>query len=188
MQATLPATFAAGDRLDFTVGGGDFPATDGWTLKYRLVPRVSGTAITLTASTSGSDYAVLALPATTAAWGVGAYGYEAWVEKTGYRTVTGSGQISVTTDPTTITVGTDTRTQAEIAVAALKAAMATYTASQGHIAEYEIAGRRMKFSDKGEIVALLSFWNGELSRENALKAQAMGLADPRRIYLRAGRA
>ena len=188
MQAPFPATFAAGDRLDFLIFGAEYPATDGWTLKYRLVPRVSGTAISITASASGGDYQVAVLPATTASWGVGAYGWESWVEKTGYRYVVGAGQSTITTDPTTIAVGTDTRSQAEKAVADLKAALATYTASQGHVAEYEIAGRRMRFSDAGDIVAKLNFWRGELTKENAAKAVALGLPDPRRIYLRMGRA
>ena len=31
----------AGDTLDFSVTVPDYPATDGWTLKYRLTPQFS---------------------------------------------------------------------------------------------------------------------------------------------------
>lgn len=38
-----------GDTLDFVTSVPAYPASSGYTLKYRLIPRVSGTAITLTA-------------------------------------------------------------------------------------------------------------------------------------------
>jgi hypothetical protein len=37
-RTTLPQ---AGDTLDFTTSVPDYPASAGWTLKYRLVPRTS---------------------------------------------------------------------------------------------------------------------------------------------------
>jgi enamine deaminase RidA (YjgF/YER057c/UK114 family) len=178
----------AGDSLDFLTTVEAYPPAAGWTLKHRLVPRAAGTAISLTATTSGTDYQTTASPTTTAAWALGEYAWSSWVEKTGYRHTVSSGQLTITPDPGVMAAGTDTRGQAEKAVADLKAAFATYTASQGHVTEYEIAGRRMRFSSSAEIVEKLSFWQGEFVKERAASAAAMGLPDPRKIYLRAGRA
>jgi len=179
----------AGDTLDFLTSVTNYPPADGWTLKFRLVPRTAGNGeIDITATTSGSDYRVQVAPSVTALWDADEYSWNSWVEKTGVRYSVESGQVTIKTDPSTLAAGTDSRSQAEQAVDDLKAAYATYTSSQGHIAEYEIAGRRMKFANSGDIIAKLSFWQAELTREKAQKAVAAGLPDPRRIYLRAGRA
>lgn len=181
----MQPTIAAGDTLDFPVTGtntpliADYPPSAGWTLKYRLVPLVAGTAIEITASTDAGWYRITVIPSTTATYGLGAYGWSSWVEKTGYRHVIESGQVTVLPNPATVAAGTDLRAQAEKAIADLLAAMATYTASNGHVKEYEIAGRRMRFEDKSQITDLLNFWRTERTREK-------GRYGP--IYLRVGRA
>src|SRR5712691_12530804 len=107
----FPDTVVAGDTLDFTVSVPDYPATSGWTLKYRLTPRFAAptqAAIVLTATASGVDYSVQASPATTAAWSPGAYTWARWVEKAGARqTLSESGQLEVKADPALTAQGFD---------------------------------------------------------------------------------
>ena len=185
----MESSLVAGDTFSLTEVVPDYPAGDGWTYKLRLTPReVGGTAVTLTAAPSGDDYLISATATTTAAWSPGVYAWAGYVEKGDERHTVSTGTVTVEPDAANLVPGTDTRSQAEKAVADLKAAYATFVGSQGHIAEYEIAGRRMKFASGADIVQKLSFWQGELSSERAAKAVAAGLPDPRRIYLRVGRA
>jgi enamine deaminase RidA (YjgF/YER057c/UK114 family) len=164
----MQAKLVAGDTLDFLTTVADYPPADGWTLKHRLVPRAAGDdAITLTASTSGSDYRTQAAPDDTAEWTAGEYAWTSWVEKSGARYSVDSGQVTIAPDPGVMAAGTDTRSQAQKAVEDLKTALATYTASQGHVAEYEIAGRRMRFASSADIVQKLNFWQSQLNRELA---------------------
>ena len=83
-------TLVAGDTLEFSVVVPDYPAADGWTLKYRLTPRFAAPTqapITLTATTNinGADYDVKSAPAVTVTWAPGIYTWARWVEKSGAR-------------------------------------------------------------------------------------------------------
>ena len=79
--------------------------------------------------------------------------------------------------------GDDHRTQAQKALDDLKAALATYTATQGHIDEYEINGRRMRFRSALGIENMIGFWQKERAAEIRADAIARGMADPRKVYV-----
>lgn len=185
----MQSTLIAGDSLDFLTTVNDYPPADGWTLKYRLTPR-TGTdpAITITASTSGTDYRVQSAPATTAAWVAGEYAWSAWVEKTGARYVVDEGQCTIKPDPETMAAGTDTRTHASKVLAQIETALEGWATSGGHIAEYEIAGRRMKYADRADVLTMRSTYKAEVWREAAAAAMADGLPNPRQIRVRLARA
>jgi hypothetical protein len=175
----------AGDTLDFTDSVSGYPATDGWTLKYRLVPRFTTPTqvpITLTATTVNvTDYRVQATSVATSAWAPGAYAWARWVEKLGERQSLGDGQLSVKIDIATAPQGTDTRTQAERALEDLRAAYATF---DGTRSEYTIAGRTVKFAQRSEIIAQMSYWATQVKRERRSAALSAGLPDPSILYLR----
>ena len=42
---------------------------------------------------------------------------------------------------------------------------ASYTASNGHVAEYEIAGRRMKYRSVAEILEQINVWEARVAAE-----------------------
>lgn len=178
----------AGDTLDFVDQVPEYPATEGWTLKYLLAARFTTptqASVTLTGTTYETvDYRVQAAPATTAAWVPGIYTWARWVEKTGARQALGEGEIEVKADPAMLAQGYDSRTQAEIALADCKAALANFNQTGGRIKAYSIAGRSMEFDTSAEIIALVNYWQIQVTRENAAKAVRDGLPDPRRIYLR----
>lgn len=188
----IPDRIYAGDTVEFRVTVDDYPPADGWTLKYRLVPRFSAptqTPITLTASVDGAEYVITDTPGNTAAWAPGMYGWARWVEKSGARQVLSDlqshGQLEVLANPATAAQGADNRTQARKALDDALAARATFVASKATIAEYSIGDRRMKFNTAADFDVLISKLKVEVSREQRTKAMAAGLPDPRKLYVRA---
>jgi len=188
-------THVAGDTLDETVVIPDYPATDGWTLKYFFVPRFTTpvqAAIVLTATSSGSDYLLQASPSTTAIWVPGIYSWRRRVEKAGAAQTLDkngnggdwSGEFVLEPDPSTLAQGYDGRTQAAKAVDDLKAAMATFQATSGRVKRYAIGGREMEFETSSEILIMLNRWQIELTREERALSIAKGLGDPNRVYTR----
>lgn len=190
-----PNQIVAGDTLDYLVSVPDYPPADGWTLRQRLVPRFSSPAqspITLSAVTSGTDYAIQEAPSTTAAWAAGAYGWHTWVEKTGARvTLEGTqyqGELTVLPDPATLAQGADTRSQARKAYDDALAARAAFAAGgNAGVAEYQIGDRRMKFKNPAELDQLINQLARAVADEKRTEAIAKGLPDPRKVYVRAGR-
>lgn len=194
----------AGDSLGFTVTVAEFPPSDGWTLRYRLVPRFTTPVqapILLTATPSGEDYVISAAPNTTAAWAPGVYGWARWVEKTGARQVLDDleshGQLEVLADPAQAVQGADNRSQARRALDEAKAALAnasTRAANAGTVGvpvEYRIADRSMKFENASEaqagLVKAVNYWQIEVNREDRRKRLDAGLGDPRKVFVRANR-
>jgi hypothetical protein len=182
----------AGDTLSYlqdapTGADGAYYPGDGWTLKYRLIPR-DGTAsvIDLTATTEGTQYRVAAAATVTDDWSPGDYSVAAWVEKGAevYTVEPAFSQLVILQNPRTAVAGFDGRTLAQKAIDDLNVALASYTASNGTIAEYEIAGRRMKFTTSQGIRDLLRHWQTERAREIRKDAIARGMADPRFSYVR----
>jgi hypothetical protein len=178
-----------GDTLDFVDQVPAYPATDAWTLKYRLTPTFAApaqTPIDLTATTyTTTDYRVQAGPATTATWKAGIYTWTRWVEKAGARQSLGEGRIEFRPDPATLVQGYDPRSSAQRALDDAQAALANFQATGGRVKSYSINGRSMEFDAAVDIIKLVNYWQNEVARENAAKAVQGGQPDPRRIYLRA---
>lgn len=183
----IGTVLAAGDSIDFVDYVDDYPASDGWTLKYRLTPQFGSpaqTPVTLTATTYlTTGYRVQVTPAVTALWKAGRYTWTRWVETVTARHALNSGVTEVQPDPSALVQGYDPRTQAQRALDDAKAALANFSATNGRVKRYAIAGREMEFDASSEILSLINFWKIEVTRENAAKAVQEGLKDPRRIYL-----
>lgn len=180
----------AGDTLDFTVSVPAYLPSAGWTLKYRLTPRFSvptQAPITLTATTSGTDYLVQAAPASTAAWAAGIYAWARWVEKTGARqTLDESGELLVKADPSLTAQGFDARSQAQKAVEDLLTIKANFQTTGRLMESYTIGTRSVTFKNSADLEKELRFWQVQLANENAAANLAKGLGNPRRTYVRFG--
>lgn len=172
-----------GDSLDFITSVVDYPASAGYTLKHRLVPRSSGTAIEITASASGDDYETQVAAATTATWTAGEYSWFAWVEKAGERWQVDSGTCTLQINPATSSAY-DGRSVAERALEDARTALANFSATGGRVKSYSIAGRSMEFDAAADILKLVTYWQAEVMRERGAKAARDGLPDPRRISIR----
>lgn len=184
-QSTEPATVRAGDSVAWRRVFPDYPPTDGWTLKYRLVSPAA--VIDLTASADGDGYLVTAAPAQTTTWLAGEYAWVAYVEKTGERHTLLDGRMTIQPDLAALSAGYDTRSLARKTLESLRQALADYVASNGHVSEYEIGGainRRMRFRSAAEIEALIRFWSREVAKEEQAARLAAGLPAGNTILVR----
>ena len=177
---TEPAVLTAGDSYTWQRSLDDYPAGT-WTLKYQLINAAG--KIDITATATGTDHLVTLTPTTTAAYTAGDYTWTSWVEKTGYRITLGGGTITVKPNIAALTT-LDARSDAAVIVDQLTAAYKTYTASQGHVAEYEIAGRRMKFRGSAEILEQLNHWKSILASEKRAERIAAGLGGGNKYLVR----
>ena len=180
---TEPALVTAGDTLVWRRSLADYPAS-AWTLKYRLIN--AGAKYDITAAASGDEHRVSVSAATSAAWTAGDYTWTAWVEGgSSERYTVGSGKLTVKPNLAAVSAaGFDTRSQAQQALDGLKAALTTYVSSRGHVAEYTIAGRMMKFRSASEIEEQIRFWERELAKEEQAERLAKGLPSRRRVLVR----
>jgi hypothetical protein len=180
-------TIRCGDTFSLTTTLADYPASAGWVLTYRLLPRTAGAAIDIVGTASGDDHLSSASAATTAAWASGEYSWVSYVTKSTQRYTVSEGSVTLLPNPATATEY-DARSKAAKALEDAETALANFQSTGGRVKRYSIAGREMEFDNAGEILKLVSYWSIQVTRERAVSAVANGYADPRRIYLRAGRA
>lgn len=184
-MSTLP-TIVRGQSLSHLVPAGEYPASAGWAATLYLNFRAGGAAtIAVTGSAVGADHLLEATAATTANWQAGDYAFEIWVVNGAQKVRIQAGQLAVRASVVGLGVGVDTRTQAEKAVADLKAAIAAWSPTTRR---YSIAGREMEFRAVADILTLLSFWQQEVRREQAAQAIQDGTPTGRKVYVRMGRA
>lgn len=180
-----------GDTLSFTTTLADYPASAGWSLTYRLVPRTSGSAIEIAASASGDDHVVSVSATTTALWTAGEYSWAAYVTKDAERhtiegwTSTdgrygGGSTILLRPDPA-IATSYDSRSSARKTLEAIEAVIENRATRDQQ--EYSIAGRSLKRTPITDLLTLRSTYKNEVARE-----EAAGNPHGRRYYLRMGRA
>ena len=134
-----PQSLRLGDTASWSRSLADYPASAGWVLSYALVK--SGTRITFTASASGDDHLVSVPAATTTGWAAGTYQWQARVSKAGEAYTIGTGSIELLVDFATQASGYDARSHARKTLEAIKAWI---EGRDMGVAEYEIAGRRLK--------------------------------------------
>jgi hypothetical protein len=170
----------AGDSLQFSVSVPDYPATGGYTLTYRLVPRGAGSVITFNATASGDEYAVSLAAAATAAWTAGEYSWHSYVTLAGARYTVGTGQLKVLPDPAAMAAGTDTRSQAQIALAAAKAALAAWSPVTK---AFTIGDVSKTFNTPAEIRQVITYWQGVVDAERAAADRAAGRPNRSRYYV-----
>lgn len=177
-----PTTFRAGDSVGWTHSLPAYPAADGWILKYRLLWSV-GTAVDIDTIGAGDEYTVAVAAADTVGWVAGSATLVAWVERGVERETLGQQAVTILPDLTTATTF-DSRTRNQKALDAARLALETYLAGgRMHVAEYEIAGRKMKFRSADEITALIAFYERECAKERAALAILQG-GSPGRVMTR----
>jgi len=180
MTTTLSNVLTAGDTLDFTTAVPDYLASAGWTLKYRLAPRVSGTAIDITSTADGDDHQVSVLAATTITWAAGYYAWSAYVEKAAERYTVDRGELQIRPASTTLAAGNDLRSFAKKTLDAVEALLA----GKSDVVEYQIAGRSIKKMSFAELMKARSLLQAEVEGEQVAANLANGLGGARRIQVR----
>lgn len=97
IPTTEPAQVTAGDTIQWAKSVPDYPASQGWTLKYVLLNPVLKIQITGTAN--GLDHSINVLAADSAKWIAGEYQWNSYVSKaTGERHSVGSGTMLIKPD------------------------------------------------------------------------------------------
>lgn len=179
-----PASVTAGDTVAWLKTIADYPADQGWVLSYVLIN--STAKITITASAAGADHQVSVDAATSAAWPAGDYTYQAAAAKGLERYTVGNGLISVGKSYAAQAT-LDTRSTARQMLDALEACYLAYLSDgQGHVAEYDVAGRRMKFRNAAEIWQQIEKLKREVAAEDRAARLAAGLPSRRRVLVRFG--
>lgn len=121
---TEPSEVVAGDTARWLKALSDYPPSDGWALSYALV--VSGVRLTIAASDYGDGrHYVNVAAATTAAWAVGIYDWQAYVTHsgTGERYTVGSGILQVQPGFAAAASGYDGRSHARRMLDAIEASL-----------------------------------------------------------------
>lgn len=175
----------AGDTLDFETTVADFPASDGWTLKFRLVPRAAGgTAIAITAGTGddGETYRTQVGPDVTAAYVADSYSWTSWVEKAGARYSVQAGEVRVLPDPALVTVPYDNRSHARRVLDQIEDLIDGRSLADRDA--YTIAGRSLKLMAVTDLLRWRDLYRAEVAREDAAARAAAGLPDRRTSYVR----
>lgn len=180
VPTTEPAAVTAGDTLLWSIMLAEFPASEGWTLKYRLIN--SAGKIDITAGASGDTYVVAVPAATSAAYVAGTYDWQRTVEKGAERFTTGTGRIIIAPNLAAQSAGYDTRSAARKILEAIEAALLG-RASRTDL-EYEMDGRRLKSMTHAELIAARSRMQAEVSREDAAARISAGLSPRRKLLTR----
>lgn len=173
-----PQRISAGDTAQWLVTAPDFPASAGWTLKYTFINALA--SINVTSSASGDDHQFNISAATTAAWASAVYSVVAYVTNVGgQRFSLETGNITIEPNLAGAASGLDIRSAAQKCLDALDAALSTY-GNKAYTQEYEIAGRRMKFTSLSDFMKARSLLQSEVRREQAaLKGQKGMLFGPK---------
>lgn len=176
-----PGSCIAGDTITWIKSLADYPAPT-WVLKYRLLNAAG--KIDITAAASGANHLITVAAATSAAYTAGIYDYLAWVESGTERHSVGQGRITVVANLAAASTF-DGRSDARKIYEALLAAYKTRVdGGQGFVQEYEIAGRKMKFSSAADWLNQLNFWKRQVAAEDNAAKIAAGLPAGNRVLVR----
>ena len=174
-----PQSLRLGDTATWSRSLADYPASAGWVLSYALVK--TGARITFSASASGDDHLVSVPAATTVGWTAGEYQWSARVTKAAEAYTVGSGSIELLVDFATQATGYDARSHARKTLEALEAWIENRDMG---VAEYEIAGRRLKAIPIGELLKLKSHDAQLVRSEQAATDLVAGLPNRNKIVVR----
>lgn len=177
-----PVKARAGDTWKWTRTLDDYPAGT-WTLKYRFKhPTAAGFEVVATAS--GTDHSVTVAASATTGYAAGKYTWIAWVEggsSEKYTVDHGTLEIQPEYRAASSTATLDERSHARKTLEAIEAWI---EARDMAVAEYEIAGRRMKYIPIPELIKLRQSYKREVEAEEAAAAIARGEGSGRRIQFR----
>lgn len=184
-------TIIAGDALDFDTtvtdsDGTQYLPADGWTMLLRLIPQTSGTPIEIPTTASADDSSAFncaVTSATTAAWGTGTYGAFALVTLSGERKTVYIGQVVIKADPGLASTY-DVRSSAKVALDAALTLYYDFVSNRVHVLEYEVAGRRMKFTSADQLVKHIEALKKGVAEEETAARIASGQSSGRKVYTR----
>lgn len=177
-----PDTFRAGDSVSWSELLPDYLPADGWELKFRLL-WPSGVREFASVG-AGTEHAVNLASTDTDDWLSGTATLIRFVEKSGHKVTLSSSAVTVLPD-LTVATSHDGRSMNRKALDAAEAALLAYLqGGKACVAEYEIAGRKMKFRDVSQIRELIAHYKVLVARENTAMSILQGGHPPGRVHYR----
>jgi hypothetical protein len=166
MAIGIPASFRAGNTLDFTISGAEYPAPD-WSVRIDLV--MLGKLVTLSSTDDGADHNVLISAATTAGYTSGVYSFAAYFDKGSgaqlERVEFQSGTIEVLPSFALATTGLDNRSTTRKIVDSLRA-LISGDVSLLVYSRKQLGDMGLECNPEG-IFNTLAIWEGKLAAETA---------------------
>lgn len=157
---TEPASIRAGDTASWLLSLSDYPAGQGWFIQYDMVNATG--RITLTSTAEGDSHRITRTPDQTGAYAPGTYAWQKRVKNATESHTIGTGSIDILPD-LAVMVALDTRTHAQKTLAAIEAWIESHDPG---VAEYEIAGRRMKYIAMADLLKLRNQYAIEVRRQS----------------------
>lgn len=180
-NTTEPTAITAGDTVNWTKSLANYPASAGWVLTYTIIN--ASNKYTVTATASGDSHLVSVAAGITSAWASGEYTWQSKVSKGVEVYTVAIGDLTISPSFAAQTT-LDSRSVAAKALEAIEATLAGRATSA--TAEYEIAGRKLKYTSHAELIRLRDFYKRVVVQEEAAARVTKGLSDPRRILVRFG--
>jgi hypothetical protein len=182
----MRSTIVAGETFNYSAAPADYLATGGWSLRLVLNPRAGGVNVTVNSTASVDEHLLQATAATTADWAAGLYGWELWALKDAEQYRLQAGQLRVLPSLLAAAAGTDTRSDAQIALDAVTATI-NGTATGG-VLSYSIDGRELRRYSMEELIVLQNKLANDVRNEQDQAARDAGRPTSRKISVRMGRA
>lgn len=167
-----PQVIVAGDSAQWLRTLQDYPADQGWTLRYILAAN-GQVPIIIEATADGANHLISVPPATTASWVAGGYNWSSYVTNGTDRFTIESGFITVQPDPTTLTADSDPRTANQKILAQIQAALASELSNP--LSEYRIGDRTVKRdpATKSELLRMESIYKRRVALEQGAAPLSM---------------
>lgn len=189
MSADIPTTeppeLRAGDTWKWTRSLDDYPASAGWTLKYRFKSAAGGFEIV--ASTDGDGYSITVAAATTGVYASGRYTWAAWVEGgSSEKYSVDSGTLDVLPDYRSGVAGAalDDRTHARKTLDAIEAVIENRASLDQQ--RYQINGRELFRTPIPELLKFRQLYKAEVRSEEMAERIKNGTGIGGRIQFRLG--
>jgi hypothetical protein len=177
-----PTEIIAGETLNWTKSLPDYPAAEGWTLKYYF--RGAGAGFDVTATADGDDFSVTVSATTTAAMTAGAYYWQAEISLSSEKHIVDSGQATV--KPALAAVASnvvfDGRSRVKKTLDAIDAMLdGKATLDQQ---EYMIGNRSLKRIPIPDLIALRTHYAQMVSRERRAEKLSQGAPFLKSVHVR----
>lgn len=166
MSLLLPSILYAGDKLEFTESESDYKASDGWTMKYKLINAT--TNITdFVSSADGDDHAFSISSAVSALWTVGKYRFVRYAEKGADYEHLDRGIVDVKPDIVALSTY-DFRSHALTTLEALEAAIERRATKEQMSIAIGVRGssRQLQYLTMDELIRARNYYQTLVNREN----------------------
>lgn len=170
-NVTAPSSIRAGDSVTWKRELPNYPASAGWSLAYRLVPRAGGTPYDIPTTADGDDFVVALSSSDTSAWSAGDYSLVEVVTRTTERVTLQILPCAVLPDLLTA-IGMDERSAAQKIVEAIDAWL---SGKAGWAGEKTIGDRTIKSYPLPDLMQLRSFYAQQAASEAAAANLLSGL-------------